>query len=523
MTHDDGSSRGGARTDSLSTADLLDDLGRRSIRSGAVRVGAQAVQVVLAVAGGAILARILTPGDFGVFAMALSVIGFIMWVRDFGLPLAATQRESLDHGQASALFRISLALSALMALLVLVTAPAVADFYDEPRLVGVLAVMAAATLVGGISIVPEGVLIRGMRFAPLATVEVAAAVASLVAGLSVALLGGGYWALVAQHAALVSMRSIGITLSARWRPSLRVDGASVRAARGMLRYGGQLTLTRVLQYFALNTDRIVLGYYYGSQTLGLYDNSYRWSRYPVRQVFGPLRNVIVSALSRLQRHDRRFRAAFARSGVPVFTVSVPALAYMAVDTPTVILAVLGEQWTEAVPMFRFLTLSALAAAVRGSLNWAYLSEGRTRHQLGWELVSAPIMIGAIFIGLRVGPLGVAIAHAAASWLLIPPGVWYCTRDSRLRVGDLVSAWWRPFVAASAGVVVLYLWSPALTRAVTPGTGELAALGHALVRGSAFLAIYAMVWLTLPGARERLDDLHAIVRHLKPGGPSHDEV
>lgn len=501
--------------DRLSTEGLLDDLGRRSVRSGAVRVGGQAVQVVLAIVGGALLARLLLPGDFGVFAMALTLIGFVMWFRDFGLPMAATQRDTLDQGAASALFRVSIWLSVGTTVFVLAMGPAIAVFYGEPRLIAVVSVLSVSTFLSGFSIIPEGLMIRGMRFVPLAAIEVGAALASFATGLTVALLGGGYWALVAQHLALVIVRSIAVCLTCGWRPSRLLDEESAAAARGMLRYGRQLTFTRILQFLGQNTDRILVGYFHGRDALGLYDNSFRWSRYPVRQVFGPLRNVIVSALSRLQGDGDRYRAAFVRAGLPVYTVSIPALAYMVVDTPHLILAVLGDQWLEAIPLFRFLAASGIAITVRGGTGWAYLSEGRTAQQLRWQMISAPLLVGAIIVGLQWGVLGVAIAYATGSWLLVLPGAWFCSRGSRLRVRDFFVAWWRPSVASMIAATALFVFSPETTLRIASGTGELDALLMVTGRGLGFLTIYAAAWVGLPGGRASVGDLRFILGQLRP--------
>ncbi len=508
--------RGADSRDSLSTDHLLDDLGRRSARSGAVRVAAQAVQVVLAIGGGAILARLLLPGDFGVFAMALTLIGFVMWFRDFGLPMAATQQETLDHGAASALFRTSIWLSAATTVFVIAMSPVVAAFYDESRLVGVIAVLSIGSFVSGFSIVPEGLMIRRMRFVPLAAIEVGAGVASLTAGLTVAFLGGGYWALVAQHLALVSVKSLAVCLACGWRPGIRADARGAESARAMFRYGRQLTFTRILQYFGHNTDRILVGYLYGRDVLGLYDNSFRWSRYPVRQVFAPLRNVIVSALSRLQRDTERYRTAFVRAGLPVYTASIPALVYMVVDTPHIILAVLGDQWLDAIPLFRLLAASGIATTIRSSTAWSYLSEGRTGRQLRWEMISAPLMIGAVVVGLRWGVLGVAAAFALGSWAMVVPGAWFCSVGSRLRFRDFFAAWWRPFAASVAAGIALFALSPETARALAPGIGEMEALRLVVGRGAMYVAAYSLTWVALPGGPAKVGELRQIAVQLRQG-------
>ena len=122
------------RTDpSFGDAVASEDLQTRSVRGGAVRLVAQAFQSVVAVAAGIILARVLAPSDFGVFAMAFTVVGFVSWFRDFGLPLALTQRDELSEAAAHSVFQVGLKLTVGVSIALLASAPAVAAFYDEPQ------------------------------------------------------------------------------------------------------------------------------------------------------------------------------------------------------------------------------------------------------------------------------------------------------------------------------------------------------------------------------------------------------
>lgn len=496
-------------------ADPAHDLGGRSVRSGAVRLSGQAIQVILGIGGGAVLARILTPSDFGIFAMAISLVAFIGWFRDFGLPMAVTQGEEMSSVATTALFRVSLKLSLGVSLFVALMAPALAAFYGETRLIAVTLVMALGLLAMGVSIVPEGLMIRRMRFGALSAIDIGAVAGGLAAALTIGALGGGYWALVAQYVLLGVIRSAAACLACGWRPTRDRDDDASTSLRSVLRYGRQLTLTRILQYFGQNTDRILIGYTAGPTTLGLYDNSFRWARYPAIQVFGPLRNVIVSALSRLQEDDARYRRAFRLGALPTYSVVLPALAYMVVDAPHVILAVLGDQWLEAAPLFRFLAASAIATSVRSSTVWSYLSEGRTDRQLRWEMLSAPTLIVAVVVGLRWGVLGVAVAFCAGTWLLVFPGMWFSARGSRIRVSDYLRAWWRPVAAIAVAGLLLFAISPEMAARVPAGAGELDALRAIAWRGPLFLIAYVGAWLALPGGPAAARGVLELVRMLRP--------
>lgn len=502
-----------------------DDLQRRSVRGGGARLLAQLFQTVLAVGTGIALARLLTPVDFGVFAMAFTLVGFVTWFRDFGLPLALTQRPDLTGAAALRVFKAGLWLTAGLVAFVVLMAPLAAAFYDEPRVRSVVFAMAVGILGLGFAIVPEGLLMRRMRFEALAMIETAAVVIGAALAIAAAILGAGYWALVYQFLALTLVKSVGVWLVSDWRlgRSIESGGGAEDASyggsadpdetRGLLAYARHLTVARIIRYVGLNADRILIGRVYGSSAIGLYDNAMRWSQYPARQVLLPLQNVIVSTLSKVQGDLGRYRSAFRRGTFPVFSVIVPALAYLAIDARAVVLALLGDQWIEAVPLFRLLALGAVAQTLQKAASWLYLSEGRTDRLMRWNTFAAAVQLVAIAIGLWWGVEGVALALAAASWLLVAPNIWYCTRWSPLDAGDFLPMMWRPLAAAavSAGLAIL-LWPDMLADRSASG-GELAAV---LTRLPIFLTFYLAFWIGLPGGRAALRDARDLLALLTAG-------
>jgi len=472
-----------------------------------VRLLAQGFQTLFAVASGIVLARLLTPTDFGVYAMAFTLIGFVSWFRDFGLPLALTQSEELTDSAARAIFFTGIKLTAGVIGFVALMAPVAAAFYGEPRVRSVVLTMGIGVLALGFAIVPEGVLIRRMRFGALATIDTVAGLAGTGIAITAAVLGAGYWALVFQYLAMTLIRSAGICLVSDWRYlRSRADSDDAAAARAMLRYGRDLTGARIVRYFGMNTDRILIGRFHESAALGLYDNSLRWSRYPFLQVFLPLQNVIVSTLSRVRGDAPRYRNAFRRGTLPIYSVIVPILAYVIVDAPSLVLALLGDQWLAAVPLFRLLAMASAGQALRRATSWLYLSEGRTGRQLRWNGIAALVQVLAVVVGLQWGVVGVAIGFALASWVLVLPDILYCTRGSILDARDFSPIVWRPLVAALfAAGLLLVVW-PELLAHVPAATTEGEALRHLLLRSPVFLAAYLLVWVGLPGGRAALRDV-----------------
>lgn len=490
----------------LRTDDVRADLRERSVRSGLVTIGAQAIQLVTGVGSVMVLARLLTPADFGLLAMANSLVLFVDQIRSGGLSMATVQKEDATHRQVSALFWLNVWLQVLVAGGVVLSAPALAWFYGETRLTAITAVMAVGLLVLGLSKLHEALLQRQMRFGTMVLLTVGSTFAGAVVGVGAAVLGAGYWALVFQYLATSVSRGALAWVACAWRPA-RGAWRSERSSAGlrsMLSYGLDLTGFRILERIALSSDRIAVGYAGGARPLGLYDNAYKWSRFPFMQIYLPLFNVVMSSLSRVQDDPKAYRAYFRKGLLPIFALPMPALAFMIVEAHDVILLLLGEQWLDAVPLFQLLCASMFAESISKVTKLLYLSQGETRRQLQWGLVSAPVLVLGVLAGVPWGAWGVAVGWTTATVLLVYPTLAFCLRVLPLRLRDVVQVIWRPAVASIAAAGALLA-----SHSVLPATSS--TLVDVLIRGGVFGSAYLLLWTGLPGGREATADVLRIVK------------
>ena len=488
-----------------------DDLVGISVRSGFARLGSQGGQALLFVGSGVALARLLTPEDFGVFAMVTSFTTFLATFRDFGLPMAMVQRDQIDESDVNALFWLIVRLSLLTALFVAAMAPVLSWFYREPRLVPVTLVMAGAISLLGLTYVHESLLMRQMRFGTLSLLDLGALAASVLVGIASAVLGTGYWALVGQTVTLFMVRGVGLWLACDWRPDPAVRRGGSSRLREIVSYGGDLSAYRVLRYGGTNLGHVLIGYFGGAVALGLYQNAFRWAHYPVMQVYSPLRSLAVAALSKVRRDTEAFRAAVRQGFLPLYTLVIPLLAFMFAQAANVILVLLGDQWRDAIPLFRVLCLAALAGTMLRVVKWVYLAEGRTRRLLAWALMSTPVMVLGAVGGVRWGAYGVAVGFTIAICSLQPLAIVFCSKGSRLRVRDLLAPFWRPAVSSLAAAVLLVALQSRLPDGPPPM--ELA-VGLAV-----FAPLYLVWWIALPGGIKAAGDVLRLLGKLRRPSPA----
>jgi PST family polysaccharide transporter len=445
-----------------------------------------------------LLARLLTPADFGRFAMVATLTLFVESFRGFGLAAALVQRRAWDDAAARAVHRVALRLGAGTALLVAAAGPLLARVYGEPRLTALTAAAAVGVFLLAVPSVPEALLMRAMRFGPVAAAELAALVVGAVAAVALAAAGAGAWALVAQYVVAALVRAAMLWRAAGWRPAA-VDAAAARAGRAALAptlaYGRHVTFFQMLTHVGRNTDRVLVGAFVGPTALGLYDAANRWSLYPFDQVYTPLTSVAVAALSRVADDADAFRRAARRVLLPPLALVLPALALLAVEARPAVRVLLGPQWDDAVPLFRVLCVAAGANAVLKLTRWLYLASGETRAQLRWGVAYAPLLALASAAGLPWGALGVAAGFAAGGWLLVVPGVWHCVRHTAVRAGDVLAVAAPPAAASAAAAAVLVAARGALLPASPAPLAEL------LAAVPLFAAAYAAAWAAFPGGRE----------------------
>lgn len=487
---------------------LSADLRGRSVRGGVVTLSSQGAKFLLTLASMAVLARLLTPEDFGLVAMATVVIGFTSVFKDMGFSMATVQRPDVSHSQASTLFWANVAVSAFITLVTAAVAPLLGWFYKDARVVAVTAALAATILFGGFGIQHQALLRRQMRFGALASAEISALVAGTLAAVAAALAGFGYWALVVLNV----VREVAATAAAwalcRWRPGKPVRRAGVRP---LVAFGAHLTGFNVVNYVARNVQKMLIGWYWGAGPLGLYNNADRILVLPMNQINVPLTSVAVPALSRIQKDTERYRAYYRRGVMLTVTAGMPVVAFLFVVADKAVLAFLGPQWVDAVPIFRALGPAAFIGTFNVATGWVYVSLGTTRRQFYWGLVATAVTILAYAAALPWGPIGVAAAFSLSLVGLRLPAVLYCFRGTALRQKDLWGALWRPAVSAIASAALLFGFGKV--------SGLRAPLGVSLALDFLLYGLlYIIVWIGLPGGRRSLAEIAGIMREVKVSRP-----
>ena len=489
----------------FSTTHLKTDLKKRSVRGGAVTIAAQAGKFVLKFGSMAVLARLLTPEDYGLIGMATVITGFVEYFKDLGLSAATIQRPQINHQQVSTLFWINFGVGCLMAISVALLAPAIAHFYREPRLQTVTFGLAANFIFSGLTVQHQALLRRQMQFTNLAKIEILAMAMGVCTAIAAAYYGLNYWALVLMLMATAITNAIGVWLACDWRPGLPKRDSQVGS---MLAYGGNLTGFGIVNYFSRNLDNVLIGRRWGSQQLGLYAQAYKLLLLPIQQINNPITSVALPTLSSLQTDPIRYSRYYYKAILLITTLGMPIVAFMFAAADKVILLMLGQKWLGAVPLFRLLMPAAFVGTFNVAGGWVYQSLGRTDRQFRIGTVMALITSTIFIVSVNWGVIGVAAAYGVAQPILITAGIIYSYRGTPLKFKQFLSTIFRPGFAAIAAAVAIM----GLNRFVF---GDYSSLPQSLFIDVVLYALlYLMIWLILPGGKRTLVEIWSIVQVIK---------
>jgi O-antigen/teichoic acid export membrane protein len=466
-----------------------------------------------------VLARLLTPADFGLVGMALTLTVIADQFRSLGLSQAVIQRRDLTWEQVNALFWVNTAAGVVLGLLVGATGGALAAFYGDDRVSRICLVLAFSYVLTGAAVQHNALLSRQLRFRSLALRNGVSRLVASVVAVAAALLGAGYWSLVVLQLAMNCFSLFFVWTAVTWRPS---RPAGFRSALPLLGFGAGVSLARLLNAVSRQADNILIGKFIGASALGLYTRAYGLLMLPLRQIKDPLGSIVSPMLSVLQGEPQRYRRLYTSSVAGLAHVGMPAIAVAAVAADPIITVLLGPRWSGAAPLFQLLAVAGFFQLISATTGWLFVSSGRASGYAWWAAVSSVVTVVGFAVGLRWGAKGVAASYAIVQTALVIPSFAVAVKGTSVSLADVLRALVRPIVVAT------------LVLSAAFGTSRWVAPAPRLVQlafvGAAGLVAWAGVLAVWPAARAELSGLFAMIRPRRPasndpspGTPGHRDA
>lgn len=454
-----------------------------TVRAGKHTAVAQILRTVVSTLGLMVLARVLTPSDFGLIAKVAAVTGVTNILADMGLSAATVQKHKITTNQLNLLFWANVGASIVVALVILALGPLLTFYYEDSRVIYVTTAFSICTLVRGLSLQHLAILRRNMRFDLVARIEIASVfISTLIAVVSSFRIG--YAALLLQPIVAAVIGVVGSWYILRWIPGRPHRDSQ---SRSILSMGGNLTAAKFLNYFSRNADNLLIGRVWGEASLGLYAKAYGLLLLPLQQISGPMASVAVPALSKLQYDPTRYRQFFVKGCTLAMLLQIPITIFAAIAGQEIVLTMLGEQWAQAVPIFHALIPALFASATSPASGWVFLSLGRTDRYLKIVTINSVIVVIGFLVSVPFGPVLMAWTFSLIVCAMRVPTIVYCFRGSPLRLSDFFATLHVPVGASLiAGCISEVISRPFFTAHVA-----LMLFGKALIFFSAYAALISL--------------------------------
>lgn len=435
-------------------------LDRSLVRGIAWTGGGKWITQILSWIATPVIARLLSPGDYGVAGMAMIYVGLVQLVTDFGLGAAIVQRRDLDDDQIARLGGVCALLGACFLALSIAIAPAIAGFFGNPEVEPVVIALSVIFLASGFQTVPRALLARDLDFRRLAGLDAVEALSTIAVTLPLAAMGFRHWALVAGG---IAGRLVSTAVVLHWRAHRLRWPARFATISAPVVFGAHVIGSSLAWYTFLNADVTVIGRRLGSVALGSYSIGLTLASIPVDRLSALISRVTPAILAKLQ-HDRQALRRYVLAlteGTALLTF--PAAVGLALVAREFVLVVLGEEWRAAITPLRLLALAAVFRSLTPLFSQLLVATGQPRRNMHASIAAAIVLVPLFYVASDWGTAGVA-----AVWLVAYPlvaaafSMRYAFEACDMRVAQYVRALW-PAIGAtlvmSAAVLAVSLLAP----------------------------------------------------------------
>ncbi len=487
------------------------DLRRLAVRGAAATISASILSLAAQVVSTVILARLLTPADFGVVTMVTTISLLLSSFGLNGFSEGVIQFEQIDHNTASNLFWINIGAGLVLSIAFAAAGSLLARFYRNPLVANVAIGLSVGIVISATSVIHLALLKRAIRFAGISSNDVVGRAVNTAISILLALRGWGYWALVAGIVSQQLSMTVGAWWLCRWIPSFpRRTGKTGAMVRFAVKVYGQYCLL----YSSQNIDNLLVGWRFNAVALGFYKKAYDLFALTAAQLTAPLNNVALAALSRLNQDHLRLRRYLAGSLGVIAFAGMALSADLTLVGRDVVRLVLGPKWSESGRIFEVFGPGIGVMLLCSTFGWIHLSIGKPGRWLRWTLVQLTFTVSLFLVALPWGPSGVAAAWSISYWALLIPGFWYAGRPIGFGVSALIAAIWKYAAAAlAAGLITAGIIRGTVFWGTASGTS--AAFVAIVLISTLFVTLYLGTVILLHRGLMPLRQVASLLHELAP--------
>ncbi len=467
----------------------------RAVNGALSAGGGQLIRFAIKLGTLAVLARFLTPADYGLVALVTAITSVLRLFQDAGLSTATLQAREVTHLQSSSMYWLNVGLGGLLFLLTVLLGPVAAQLYNHPEMTLLFPCFGLAAFITSFRAQRVALMQRDLQFHLQVVSEIVADVLSSALGIGLAMVGAGLWCLPAIEISQRLFSNLLLFLFHDWRPAFRFSYPEIRP---FLRFGSSIMGANAVARATQGFDALVVGSFLGAAPLGLYNRAQNLLHAPINQFVSPLSAVARAAIFRTASEPARFTRSVT-AVLQIIALGGALIVLLSLSlAPQIVGIVLGPAWVACVPLFMALMPFAMVEPCSVFLHSVLIAKGEGSALLKWKLANAGLVLGSLLIGLPWGVLGVALSYGLGGLLLRFPLLFvYASRKTEIPFRTLIGS-----VAPTTGACAVAAMAAVYRNVHQPNLGPLQALGTVAI----VLSLFAALTLLSPGPRAALTGL-----------------
>jgi len=361
-----------------------------------------------------LLARLLEPEEFGILGMSMVFISISEVFTDVGFTSGLIQQKDTKDIAYSSVFYINLLISVVLSIVIVLTAPLIADFYEAPQVKQILYYLAIIPPIAALGRVQAAILTKQINFKSLTIRDIVATLVGGVLGVGAASLDYGVYSLVIQQIAMVTTGTVMLWLATNWKPKPEFSKNEIKKLFG---FSSFVFFDSLLRQVFNKIDTIFIGKMFSPAMLGFYSRAESLKSQVQTYTTNSLRKVIFPVLSQLQDDDEKFKSTYFKAFNIVTGLIVLLIAPIYFLSNFIIIFLLGAKWEPSIIFFQILIFSAITSPQIGMMGKAVLAKGYSKLKFNIGLIQRLLKTTPIVFGLLFGIKEFAIAVVAASTLV----------------------------------------------------------------------------------------------------------
>jgi teichuronic acid exporter len=424
-------------------------LGKKVLKSLTWVGSANAISQVLSWAITIVIVRHLSPGDFGLMAMAVAFWGFLTMIGDFGLFASIVQSKEVSKEQLQEIFGFIIVLNILFLIMTYYAAPIISSYFSEPRLMSILRMLCIVFIFIPFYVIPHSLLLRAMNFKKISIIDVCCGLCGAFTSFLFALSGHGVWSLVYGTIVHFFSRAVSFTIVATSYYRLLFG---IKQIKGMLSFSSFFTGSTILRYFFFKSDIIVGGKFIGPDALGLYSIANQLSFAPVEKMSYIIPQVAFPAFSKMQIDLKAYAANFLKGLKLLNLIFIPCYIVFFVLAEDIVKVLLGTKWFEIILPIRILCMIMPMRAFEILFIPAMNGLGKSNITMLTSGLSLIIMVCAFLVGLNWGYIGLCWAWVGGFTLVFTFMIGMCVENLRVSAAAIAETYKTPLIA-SIGLLI----------------------------------------------------------------------